>query len=252
MNSSKYEDKKILITGGGSGLGQYLTTMFAKQHAEIFIAGRNEAKLHETAEQSKADQDKLHIIPVDIQDETSVAVMFEIIKSKTDKLDLAINNAGIVQVANIDEMPSDLFQRMMGTNLYGAWLCMKHELQIMKMRKQGTIINIAANIGTHTIKPSMGAYGATKAALTVLTKTAALEALPFNVRVHSISPGPLDTDLSYRKGEDRTARDTRIAAANPSKRVGTLREIYETISWLYTSPAYLVGQDIIVDGGASL
>lgn len=252
MESRNFTGQTLLITGAGSGLGQHLALDFSALGAQVILAGRDKEKLQFTAGEIEKCHGVAHIISVDVQDESSVRAMMKALTDISPKLDLAINAAGVVRAGNIEDTSSEDFILMMRTNFYGVWLCMKEQLSLMKKQSHGTIINISANIGTHTIRPGLGGYGATKAALTVLTKTAALEALPFHVRVHSISPGPLDTHLSYRKGEDKAARDERIHTTNPSGRVGTLAEVSKTIQWLCTSPEYLVGQDIIIDGGASL
>jgi NAD(P)-dependent dehydrogenase (short-subunit alcohol dehydrogenase family) len=123
----------------------------------------------------------------------------------------------------------------------------------MKMAGGGVIINIGSNVGARIVRPTMGAYAASKAAVSSLTRTAALESIPHGVRINCLCPGPVDTPLSMRPGEDRAARDERIAATNPSKRVASTSEIAATALWLASdSASYIVGQDVIIDGGASI
>lgn len=242
--------KTVLIIGAGSGVGQQIAIDFANQGAICLLVGRDETNLAKT--QALIAHGQTDIIPTDIRQETAVKTMMDKIIAKHVTLDIAINCAGVVRTGLINEMVTADFDLMLDTNVKGIWLAMKYQLIQMKKQYSGTIINISANIGIHQIRPELGGYAASKAALTVLTKTAALEALDFNVRVHAISPGPLDTPLSYRFREDKIARDKRISQTNPSKRVGRLEEISQIAQWLYTSPDYMVGQDIVVDGGASI
>jgi NAD(P)-dependent dehydrogenase (short-subunit alcohol dehydrogenase family) len=150
-------------------------------------------------------------------------------------------------------MELDTFNQLLATNTIGTWLCMKHEIHVMKQQGNGVIVNIASNIGDHMTRPGVGAYAASKAAVSVLTRTAALEAISNGIRINSISPGPVDTTMSYRAGEDKGARDARIASTNPSGRVAKLEEISSAVLWLCSDGAgFVVGQDLVIDGGASI
>ncbi|WP_279238307.1 SDR family NAD(P)-dependent oxidoreductase [Agrobacterium tumefaciens] len=100
--------------------------------------------------------------------------------------------------------------------------------------------------------PRLGAYAASKAAVSTLSRTAALESVSHGVRINCLCPGPVDTPLSMRPGEDRAARDARVTATNPSRRVASTDEIAAAALWLASdSASYVVGQDIVIDGGAS-
>lgn len=252
MIKNSKEIRSALIVGASSGLGKRIAIDYSQNGYHVHLVGRNESALNEILLNIQSSGGTGSVICADIRNSQEVANAIQTILAITPTLDVAINCAGVVRTGAIDEMSDDDFELMLQTNLTGIWHCMKHELKQMKQQKSGTIINISANIGMHTIRPMMSGYGASKAALTVLTQTAALEVLPFNVKVHAISPGPLDTALSYRPGEDQAARDSRIASTNPSKRVGNLVEVSSVCLWLSTCPSYLVGQDIIIDGGASL
>lgn len=256
MHKSSFDNNTIFILGATSGLGYYLAKHFANLGANLILCGRSKEKLQSIRDELQHMVGTVSIEKMDICDELDVAETFKRIashlKSQHTKIDLAINCAGIVKIGEMDALSNADFKQMIDTNLYGIWLCMKEEIALMKLHKSGTIINISSNIGLHSIRPLMGGYAATKAALTILSRSAALEVLPYNLRIHTLSPGPFDTNLSYRPGEDKEMRDARIFNSNPSKRVGTLAEMAETIKWLYKSPEYLVGQDIVIDGGASL
>lgn len=149
-------------------------------------------------------------------------------------------------------MDAEAFARVFQVNVTGLWLSMKHEIRSMKATGGGAIVNIGSNIGARIVRPTLGAYAASKAAVSSLTRTAALEAIAHSIRINCLCPGPVDTPLSMRPGEDRAARDARVAATNPSKRVATTDEIATAALWLASdSASYVVGQDIVIDGGAS-
>ncbi|MDB5716566.1 MAG: short-chain dehydrogenase/reductase, partial [Sphingomonadales bacterium] len=142
--------------------------------------------------------------------------------------------------------------RVFSVNVLGLWLSMKHEIRAMKATGSGAIVNIGSNVGAKLVRPSMGAYAASKAAVSSLTRTAALEAISHGIRINCLCPGPIDSPMSLRPGENRDAREARIAATNPSMRVAQPDEIAGAVIWLASDAAsYVVGQDIIIDGGAS-
>jgi NAD(P)-dependent dehydrogenase (short-subunit alcohol dehydrogenase family) len=187
-------------------------------------------------------------VTVDVTDEASVGALIERIGS----LHIAVNAAGIVLGGPVDDMDVEAFARVFQVNVTGLWLSMKHEIRSMKATGGGAIVNIGSNIGARIVRPTLGAYAASKAAVSSLTRTAALEAIAHSIRINCLCPGPVDTPLSMRPGEDRAARDARVAATNPSKRVATTDEIATAALWLASDSAcYVVGQDIVIDGGAS-
>jgi NAD(P)-dependent dehydrogenase (short-subunit alcohol dehydrogenase family) len=128
---------------------------------------------------------------------------------------------------------------------------MKYEIAQMRGRG-GTIVNISANLGAHGRRPGIGAYVATKAAVSSLTRNTALEYIGEGIRINAVSPGPSDTAMSLRPGETTDDRASRLAATLPIGRVGTLDEITSAILWLASPESgFTVGHDLVVDGGAT-
>lgn len=243
-----FSRKTVLITGAGSGIGRGIAIAFGSSGASLILVGRRKLELEETAELVTKTAKSIIIKTVDVIDEVAISNLFISI----DAIDIAINAAGIVVAGTIDELDSASFTKVFNTNVFGLWHCLKHEIRSMK-QSGGVIINIGSNVGAKLVRPGMGAYAASKAAVSSLTRTAALEAIQYGIRVNCICPGPVDTPLSYRAGEDRMARDARIATTNPSKRVASIEEIANAAVWLASeNTSYIVGQDIILDGGASI
>ncbi|WP_340613315.1 SDR family NAD(P)-dependent oxidoreductase [Xenorhabdus thailandensis] len=241
--------KTVLITGAGSGIGRSVAIAFAATGASLILLGRRHDELERTADLISQTAKSVQVIAVDVTDENAIKAIFETLGT----VHIAVNAAGIVVSGAIDELDSESFARVLNTNVFGLWLSLKHEIKTMKQSGSGVIINIGSNVGAKLVRPGMGAYAASKAAVSSLTRTAALEAIQYGIRVNCICPGPVDTPLSYRAGEDRASRDARISATNPSKRVATTEEIAHAAVWLASDKtSYIVGQDIIIDGGASI
>lgn len=139
------------------------------------------------------------------------------------------------------------------TNLTGLWLCMKHEIALMQTHGGGAIVNMAANIGAHMTIPYLGAYTASKAAVSALTRVAALEHIQDGIRINAVSPGLVDTEMSLLPGETRAQRDERIKGAIPLGRVADPAEVANAVLWLASDEAsFVVGHDLVIDGAASL
>ena len=144
------------------------------------------------------------------------------------------------------------WSQLVAVNLTGVLLAMKYEIRHMRGAGGGVIVNTASNIGAHQRRAGMAAYAATKAAVSALTRGAALDHIGDGVRINAISPGPLDPVMSLRPGETPTDRATRLRETNPTGRVGTLAEAAAAILWLCSSEAcFTVGHDLVLDGGAS-
>ncbi|HEU5392148.1 MAG TPA: SDR family oxidoreductase [Streptosporangiaceae bacterium] len=144
------------------------------------------------------------------------------------------------------------WDRQLAVNLTGVFLTMKHEIAHMRAGGGGVIINTASNLGAHMRLPSLGAYAATKAAVSALTRAAAREYIADGIRINAISPGPIDTPMSIRPGETGADRDRRLAGTLPAGRPGTTGEAAAAVLWLASPEAgFTVGHDLVLDGGAT-
>ncbi len=248
MSNLDFSDKTALITGAGSGIGRAIAIAFARFGARVVLAGRRLRELEETERIIREGGGEALTISTDVTAEDSIRNLVD----RAKPLHVAVNAAGILIGGSVDEMEANAFARVFEVNVTGLWLSMKHEIRAMKAARGGVIVNIGSNIGARLVRPTMGAYAASKAAVSSLTRTAALEAISHGIRINCLCPGPVDTPMSIRPGEDWAARDARVAATNPSKRVATTAEIASAALWLASADAtYIVGQDVVIDGGAS-
>ena len=248
MSNVEFSGKTALVTGAGGGIGRAVAIAFARAGAQVILAGRRLQELEETGRLIREVGGHALAVPADVTKEESVRFLIE----RAGRLHVAVNAAGILHSGAVDDMEANAFARVFEVNVHGLWLSMKHEIRAMKAAGGGVIVNIGSNIGARLVGPTMAAYAASKAAVSSLTRTAALEAIPYKIRINCLCPGPVDTPMSIRPGEDRAARDARVAVTNPSKRVASTSEIASAALWLASAnAAYIVGQDVIIDGGAS-
>jgi len=251
---NRFQGKIVLVTGGGSGIGRATALAFAREGATVVVAGRREGPLAETVDLVRQAGGQGEALPVDITSEAQVASLVGTIVQRYGRLHVAFNNAGILgNPGPLNQASRDNWCAVMETNLIGMWLCMKHEIAQMKVHGGGAIVNMAANIGEHMAIPYMSAYSASKAAVSALTRVAALECIADGIRINCVSPGLVDTAMSLLPGESRAERDARVKGFIPAGRVADPAEIASAVLWLASDDAaFVVGHDLVIDGGASL
>ncbi|GAB3156815.1 glucose 1-dehydrogenase [Amycolatopsis stemonae] len=247
---ARFTGKVVLVTGGGSGIGKAAARAFAAEGATVVVAGRDEQRLASAVQEIGGDASA---VTVDVTDSADVARMVETVVSRHGGLDVAFNNAGILgSPAPLADLDEDDFGAVLDTNVTGTWLCLKHEVAHMRAHGGGAIVNMASNIGAHGRLPNMAAYAASKAAVSVLTRTAARDHIADGVRINAVSPGATDTDMSLRPGETAADRAARLKDAIPLGRVGATAEVAAAVLWLASDEAaFTVGHDLVVDGGAT-
>ena len=247
---ARFTGKVVLVTGGGSGIGRATARAFAGEGATVVVAGRDGQRLESAVQEIGGDASA---VTVDVTDSADVARMVETIVARHGGLDVAFNNAGILGApAPAADLGEDDFGAVLGTNVTGTWLCLKHEVAHMRAHGGGAIVNMASNIGAHGRLPNMAAYAASKAAVSALTRTAARDHIADGVRINAVSPGATDTDMSRRPGETDADRAERLKSAIPLGRVGATAEVAAAVLWLASDEAaFTVGHDLVVDGGAT-
>lgn len=250
--TQRFTGKTALITGGGSGIGRATALAFAREGAAVTVAGRRREPLDQTVRLITDTGGQASAVTADV---SSPADAERLIAAATDLhggLHIAFNNAGIIEAGPLAGMDDAAWDRQVAVNLTGVFLVMKHEINCMRANGGGVIVNTASNLGAHMRLPFLGAYAATKAAVSALTRAAAREYIADGIRINAISPGPIDTPMSLRPGETETDRSKRLADALPAGRAGTVDEAAAAVLWLASPEAgFTVGHDLVIDGGAT-
>jgi NAD(P)-dependent dehydrogenase (short-subunit alcohol dehydrogenase family) len=248
----RFVNQVVLVTGGGSGIGRAAALAFAAEGATVAVAGRSPEPLAQTVKLVEEAGGVASAVPANVSREDDVAAMVETVVRRHGGLHVAFNNAGAFVPGGVTELSTAEWARAIDANLTSVWLSMKHEIAHMRAHGGGTIVNTASNLGAHARRPGIAAYVATKAAVSALTRGAALEHIADGVRINAISPGPVDTPMSLRPGETPADRATRLRDALPVGRVGTLEEITSAVLWLASAESgFTVGHDLVMDGGAT-
>lgn len=242
------EGKSAIITGGASGIGEASCRLFVEEGASVLIADRNSEAGEALANELQEQGHNCHFYLADITSETTVKAMVEKAVELFGRLDCAVNNAGIGgEPQPIDEMSLQNWQQVMDINLTSVFLCLKHELKVMKAQQAGAIVNIASGAGLIAV-PNMAGYCATKHGVLGLTKTAATENIREGIRVNAVLPGSTRTPLledSMSQGEEV---EKMILGSVPCGRFGKPIEIAQNIAWLCSDrSSYVSGESICVD-----
>lgn len=249
-SNGRFKDKVVLITGATSGIGEATARAFAKEGAIVHFCGRREALGDKISQEINAQGGRSSYQKVDVRNEQEVKAFIDTCVQKYGRIDIAFNNAGIeATAAPLAEQSLENFTNVMTTNVVGYFLSMKYEIPHMLQRGRGVIIN-NASVSGHDGFALISPYSASKHAIIGLTKCAALEYTPKNIRINSISPGGVDTPMLRRalKGFGITAEQA--AAGVPIRRINTVEEMARMVMFLSSDDASSVaGTDIDVTGG---
>ncbi len=256
----RLDGKKILVTGGTSGLGLAMAIRFAKEGADVAFTGRRDETLERTRAQLREESGREafairadHLIGVD--NERAIDESVRLLGG----LDVLINNAGVIGFDGVLEPRPDEFRRMIETNLFAPYALMRHGIPHLVAAaakgRDAAILNVSS-VASLRPYPGLVGYCTSKAALDMLTQTAAIELAPKKVRVNAINPGVVVTNLHRNAGLDEEKYRLfleRSASTHPIGRPGTADEVAALASFLVSDEAgWITGALHSIDGGRAL
>jgi NAD(P)-dependent dehydrogenase (short-subunit alcohol dehydrogenase family) len=237
-----------LVTGASGGIGSGIAGRFAAAGADVVLHyGRNRAPAEALAEAIHADGGQATVLGADLTDEAACQGLIDRAAAWHGRLDTLVNNAGVQPVLPLDEMTADAWRQVMDANLVSALSCTRAASRVLP--EGGSITHIASIEGT---RPAAGHahYSASKAALIMFARSAALEYGPRGIRVNTVSPGLID-----RPGLDQAWPEgvARWQAAAPLRRLGRAEDVGDACVFLASAmAAWITGQDLVVDGGVGV
>src|ERR687885_1420498 len=252
-NPLDFTGKVALVTGAAAGMGLATARAFAGAGAAVVLADFQEDAVKAAAEELAAAGHKALAVRCDVSDDAQVAAMVGRAVAEFGRLDAAFNNAGVMaKIAPTADSTREEWDRVIGVNLRGVWICMKHELRQMERQGSGAIVN-NASVGALTGNPGIASYIASKHGVIGLTRTAALEYAKRGIRVNAVNPGLIDTQIGHDVVAGSEEAYSEIAKNVPIGRAGRPEEIASAVLWLCSPGAsYVVGHALTVDGGMTV
>jgi NAD(P)-dependent dehydrogenase (short-subunit alcohol dehydrogenase family) len=249
MSDTEHNGKVAFVTGAGSGIGRATAIAFARAGAKVAISDIDPETGAQTEALIRQAGGTSFFMPCDVSNRADVQAKIDETVGRYGRLDFACNNAGISgPLRRVQDWNEEDFDTIVGVNLKGLWLCMKYEIQQMVRQGGGVIINLSSVAGLVGMR-GMSIYCGAKHGVVGLTKSAALELAPHNIRVNALCPGGIETGMSKlaeRSAEEREA----FMVMTPLGRTGLPDDIASVILFLCSDKAsFVTGHCMTIDGG---
>ncbi|NQV37505.1 MAG: glucose 1-dehydrogenase [Candidatus Marinimicrobia bacterium] len=238
-------DKVAIITGGGKGIGKATVKKFLEEGAKVLIADFDAQSGNQTAE-DLSSLGEVKFLKVDVSQEDQIQDMVKSVVDMYGRIDICVNNAGILMDQTLKKLDSDLFDKVMNVNLRGVFLCTKYVADVMRDQQSGVILN-ASSVVAHYGNYGQTNYVAAKSGVIGMTKVWARELGKDGIRVNSVAPGFIKTDMTATIPEKIIEM---MSAKVPLKRWGEAVDVANVYAFLASDEAaYINGAVINVDGG---
>jgi len=249
LKSFSLEGRVALVTGGNKGLGLVMARSLAEAGARVAVTSREKQRAEEAAASiAEATGAKTLGLQAEVTDASQVEAMVQAVEDAFGQLDVLVNNAGVNARKPIEEYDEETWEKIVGTNLKGPYLCCKAVAPRMKKRQFGRIINVASILGQVALPGRVG-YCASKGGVLMLTKTLALELAPSGVTVNALSPGPFATEMNKPVLENPETNKYFVDRL-PLGRWGDPEEIGGAVVFLASdASSFMTGSELTIDGG---
>jgi NAD(P)-dependent dehydrogenase (short-subunit alcohol dehydrogenase family) len=242
----RLEGKVALITGGASGMGQSEAEIFAREGAKVVVADVLEAEGKQLADRLGANS---RFVRLDVTSEPGWQDAIAATVSAFGKLNVLVNNAGISGTYVTDTLSTAAWDQLMDVNAKGVFLGMKHAIPAMEQAGGGAIVNISSVSGFVGQNGIHMGYNASKGAVRLMTKSAAVQFARKNIRVNSVHPGVMPAMRTSKATADPAFREKMLAGV-PMRRAGRVEEVAHAVLFLASDEAsYITGTELVVDGG---
>ncbi|MBW4660665.1 MAG: glucose 1-dehydrogenase [Drouetiella hepatica Uher 2000/2452] len=238
--------KVAIVTGASSGIGRATAIAFGKAGARVVVVARRADKGEESVHLVQEAGGEAIFVQADVTKAADIEAMVQKTIETYGRLDYAFNNAGSGTSGKIADLSETDWDFEINANLKSVWLSMKYEIPVMQQSGGGAIVNISSQ-GALLGVANYGAYGAAKAGVIALSRAAAAEYSADRIRINTVSPGAVKTDLWAEAPPEMLDQ---VAAGIPLQRIGMPADIAEAVVWLCSDgAAFITGHNLIIDGG---
>lgn len=244
--TERLDGKVALVTGGSSGIGRAIAIAFAQKGAKVVVVARRTQEGEETVRLAKEAGGEALFVQTDVTKAAEVEALVNKTLETYGRLDCAFNNAGSATANSITQMSEQDWDFDIAVNLKAVWLCMKYEIPAILKSGAGSIVNMASQ-GALLGVPNYASYTAAKGGVTALSRTAAMEYAQQKIRVNSVSPGIIKTDIWNNTPPGMLEE---LSASIPIQRLGEAEDVAQAVVWLCSDAAsFITGQNLVIDGG---
>jgi NAD(P)-dependent dehydrogenase (short-subunit alcohol dehydrogenase family) len=254
MEVPDFSSRVAIVTGAGKGIGQATAIAFSRHGARVVLSGRSKDSLARTLALIEEIGGTATMALGDVSDESAAEGVVAVALKEFGRLDFAVNNAGVSPwTGNTAECSLESWQRVMGVNLTGTWLGMKHQIRaLLQGGRGGAIINMTS-VAALRVFDGYPAYSASKWGVVGITKVAAKEFASSGVRVNAIAPGSIDTPLFSTVVDTTPHSRADYERQTPMGRIARPEEVAAAATWLCSDAAsYVTGAVLPIDGGMTL
>lgn len=245
------EERKVaLVTGASRGIGRGIAVKLGSLGYDVAVNyNSNEEEANKVVEQIKGFGSNAVAVKANVGDRGEVNAMFRTVVKELGKIDVLVNNAGVVDDAFLLMLSPDSLDRSLNINVKGYFYCAQAATLKMFKARRGAIINISS-VSSLMALPGQSVYAATKGAINSMTATLARELAPYGIRVNAIAPGFIATDMVAHLPEEKIKE---YLTQIPLGRLGKVEEVADLAAFLASDEAsYITGQTLVIDGGLSL
>jgi NAD(P)-dependent dehydrogenase (short-subunit alcohol dehydrogenase family) len=244
----RLEGRVALVTGAGNGIGRAIVDVFAREGAHVYVTDVDGAAAEATATELRSHSNEATALTCDVSRGQDVTAMFRAVQMAHGKLDIVVNNAGLNVRSDFRHLSDADWVKIREVNLDGVLRIARDGFPMLAASKRGSLINIASILGQRGMRPAV-AYSTTKGAVAAMTRGLAVEFAPFGIRVNTVSPGFVHTNLT-RQAMRNPHMLKSLVDETALKRLGEPEEIARAVLFFASDDSsYCTGSELVVDGG---